>query len=151
MKTNLKFTKVQYYAEDDVIIFEPFSTGCRVLATISIPTWVKQSAERLPGFNKFLSNHQYIIWSKDLIEAIGYGFTKLREGDTFDKELGKKIALTKAQKNAYKISANLLYGLKDFLEKHLFEDIERKALGCRLTQIQCEEHWHDLSDKTNTK
>lgn len=62
-------------------------------------------------------------------EIVGTGVARLKKGDTFDKELGIKIATAKAENNAYRKAVNQMIPLMDCWAEQLstYGDFVEKA------------------------
>lgn len=77
------------------------------------------------------------------------GFATCSPSDEFDEELGKKIALTRAQRNAFNRMAIMYSNLYDIVYNALCERLGGLEFGCAEAFAKCSEHIEELCNSVN--
>lgn len=79
-------------------------------------------------------------------EIIGVGVARLKDDDTFNRELGIKIATAKAESNAYRKAVKLVKPLVEYWKKQLFTNLDfvGRAEG---VMKHNEQYIHDIGGK----
>lgn len=95
-------TKISFYGIDFVVIENKGVVLCKLQYKVNVPEVVRLLAKTMTDdkdVKKLLSDN-------DTFEC--FGVAKLMDGDTFDVEVGKKIARAKAESVAYANVANVI-------------------------------------------
>ncbi len=77
------------------------------------------------------------------------GFAACSPSDEFDEELGKKIALTRAQRKAFDKMAVMYSTLYDIVYNALCERLDGLEFGCTEAFAKCSEHIEELCNSVN--
>lgn len=77
------------------------------------------------------------------------GFAACSPSDEFDEELGKKIALTRAQRKAFDKMASMYSNLFDIVYSSLCERLGGLEIGCAEAFAKCGEHIEELCNSVN--
>lgn len=107
---------------------------------------------------KALKSMLYHTQFRDLISSLSYdkenalgvckfkvsGKAKAADKDKFDEEFGKRLAKTRAQKNAFKIANEVYCNIGEFLYKLVLKDIGVFADGAEEALYKCINHENKL-------
>lgn len=72
------------------------------------------------------------------------GMAQCADGDTFDESLGKKLALTRAQRKAFS-NADEFYGNLCDITENVFEGLYCLQYGALKSSTKCKIHEHELT------
>lgn len=114
-------------------------TQCFISAQINIPKCTLDIIKQIPGFKKTCKNlpdkvHFYADANKFVLYA--YGIARLKQGETFNEQIGKQIALLKAKKMLFK-EASILYQIIANLWNNYGSNFFNLKINCLYQKIKC--------------
>lgn len=142
MKTNVHYVDTHYF-----INYEKKTVVCKL--TCQIPLAVIKHPEavmKLPRTNAFITSHKIVEDQK--VGAVLFTViskAKCATEDAFDKELGKKIALTRAQAKAFTKASNFYGTLLKLINEELCDNLFDLESNCYNSATTCYEHAYELS------
>lgn len=103
-------------------------------------------------FQKLISRfriYEYYDGTYPDIEMTINGYADTNEGDTFDQEFGRKIALTRAQKKAFKIAREFYYDCFKIISDLIYGNnvtlgLENLSINCHASYNNCHCHIRKL-------
>ena len=110
---------------------------------------------------KALKSMLYHTQFRDLVSSLSYdkenafgickfkvsGKARATDEDEFDEEFGKRLAKTRAQKNAFKIANKVYCDIGEFLYKLVLKDIDTFVNGSGEALYKCINHENKLIDE----
>lgn len=140
MKTNVKYTNVRYVVNE-----EKRTVVC--ILNWDVPFNCLLSEDFVicnNNIHRFLSENDGEI-GENSFEFESIGIAKLNDNDNFDVEFGKHLALTRAQRHAFKIAKNLYNVIyKNIL--HYAKIMKNKMYNCYASSETCNNHINELID-----
>lgn len=141
MKTSVKYVKKTFYVNA-----EKKTVTCKLDFTIDIPDGpLKFINDSDKAKNVLFKNGECYYDDNDVLHKkfSVVGVTKCTDNDTFDEELGKKLALTKAQAKAFVKSSEFYerFIAAIFDELSPLTDLE---WGCVDSAMKCWAHYKEL-------
>lgn len=88
--------------------------------------------------------NEYVYWTVR-------GKSICSENDTFDEELGKHIALTRAQEKAFKTAGNFFVNIYNIINRNLMYKYETLGLNCFNSILKESEHVCQLTGMKQDK
>ena len=88
--------------------------------------------------------NEYVYWTVK-------GKSICSENDTFDEELGKHIALTRAQEKAFKTAGNFFANIYNIIRHNLLYKYETLGLNCFRSALKESEHVCQLTGMKQDK
>lgn len=138
MKTGVKYTQVDYFKENNKLT-------CFLSWEIPYSFF---------GGKKVIMNNMKLFTQLDKIGFIKensisfqtFASSKLNKDDNYDEKFGKRLALTRAQRKAFKTSKRVYTLIYNTISKELFE-IDKLFNGCDYAVSKLTEHINNLIEE----
>lgn len=119
-----------------------------------------QFLAQMPEFEDFINTlvykngvHQYDCdnegWPSEygVLSFTTEGVANCADSDDFDEDLGKKLALTRAQKQAFQSAERFYWTLTDMFA-NVIDESYNLCNGCRHSAVNCKMHEYELTGHT---
>lgn len=146
-KTNVQYVDVKYYSGKSTVV-------CKLEFEIDL--------NKIPGVWNWIDNpniQNFLIdsctWEGARFNGSSYddcgkvcfiveGKSKASGGDVFDENVGKRVALTRAQTMAFTVAETFYDGLLTIIYRNMMQGLEDLAEGAYISKEKCKHHVYEL-------